>query len=113
MKAKEFYKNINFGDTTAFVYDDPNGSRGVYASGEITEDTFCYTDIDTNFSIVKITEYPNIKEIIVDNFLSEIKPYEGVYDEAYEIVKHKLDSNDVCLGIWIDNNGVTNYMLIL
>jgi len=119
MTYQEFIKNINFGDTTAFVYDAPN-NRYNYASGEIYDGVFDNVTTDTNFSIVGINELPQVKEAIVENFLAELEPAPGVEDEGYEAVKAALESGSARIGYWDnetkygpDTFTTTTYMLIL
>lgn len=53
MKYREFKKLINWGDTTAFVYDEPN-NRYQYESGEINDAVFAKTTSGTDFDIAGI-----------------------------------------------------------
>jgi hypothetical protein len=112
MKYKEFIKNVEFGSTTAFVYDSPN-NRYVYSSGEITESTFENITDETEFEIVCINKLPEVKEVIVDNFLSELEPAQGVEDDGYNEVKKRLETGDAKIGYWSENDGNDDiYMLI-
>ncbi len=112
MKYNEFIKNIEFGNTTAFVYDSPN-NRYIYSSGEITEDTFESVTDETEFEIVGINELPEVKEVIVDNFLSELEPAANVEDDEYNEIKKRLETGDAKIGYWSENDGNDDiYMLI-
>ena len=112
MKYNEFIKNIEFGNTTAFIYDSPN-NRYTYASGEITESTFENVTDATEFEIVGINELPEVKEVIVDNFLYELEPAANVADDEYNEVKKRLETGDVNIGYWSENDGNDDiYMLI-
>lgn len=119
MKYREFIENIEFGNTTAFVYDSPN-NRYTYSSGEICDDVFDNVDSDTEFTIVGINELPEVKEVIIDNFLSEIAPRVGVEDNGYDMVKKQLTNGRAKVGYWDEethygtNSFITcTYMLIL
>jgi len=119
MTYREFINNIEFGNTTAFVFDAPN-NRYLYTSGEICEETFENVHSDTEFTIVGIDELPKVKEVIIDNFLSEIAPAANVVDEGYEIVKKQLNEGLAKVGYWDEetHNGpdtftTRTYMLIL
>ena len=110
MNYQDFCKQITFGDTTAFVYDQPN-SRYQYSSGEINEDIFANAPAD-GYNIVGINDLQEVKEVVSDNFLSEIRPASGVEDEGYNSVKEAIESGTAKIGYW--NEGMTTtYMLIL
>ena len=112
MKYNEFINNIEFGNTTAFVYDSSN-NRYIYSSGEITESTFENVTDATEFEIVGINELPEVKEVIVDNFLYELEPAANVADDEYNEVKKRLETGDVNIGYWSENDGNDDiYMLI-
>lgn len=112
MKYNEFIKNIEFGNTTAFVYASTNNGY-MYSSGEITEDTFKNVTDETEFEIVGINELPEVKEVIVDNFLSELEPAANVEDDEYNEVKKRLETGDAKIGYWSENDGNDDiYMLI-
>lgn len=112
MKYNEFIKNIEFGNATAFVYDSPN-NRYIYSNGEITEDTFENVTDETEFEIVGINELPEVKEVIVDNFLSELEPAANVEDDEYNEIKRRLETGDAKIGYWSENDGNDDiYMLI-
>lgn len=119
MKYNDFQNIINWGDTTAFVLDAPN-NRYNYSSGVIDDDVFANIDADTEFSIVAIDELPEVKEIIIDNFLSELEPAEGVDDEGFNAIKSDLENGNAKIGYWneethygTDSFTTTTYMLIL
>lgn len=116
MTYQEFTKNIEFGNTTAFVYDAPN-NRYNYSSGEIYEKIFDNTTSETDFRIAGIDEYPEVKQVIIDNFLSDIAPAANVQDDGYDSVKKQLVNGKAKLGIWKEKNKsfttTTTYMLIL
>lgn len=119
MKYQEFTKEIAFGKTTAFVYDSPN-NRYQYASGEVCDEIFDHCISDTNFHIVGIDELPQVKEVIINNFLPELEPASNIEDENYSIVKEQLESGKAKIGYWEEemNYGTdayltTTYMLIL
>lgn len=119
MKYQDFIENIEFGNTTAFVFDAPN-SRYNYSSGEISEEVFENVDSDTEFTIVDIDELPRVKEVIIDNFLSEIAPAANVEDEGYDIAKKQLNDGKAKIGYWDeethygpDTFTTRTYMLIL
>jgi len=112
MEYNEFIKNIEFGNTTAFVYDSPN-NRYVYSSGEITESTFENVTDKTEFEIVGLNELPLVKEVIVDNFLSELEPAMNIEDDEYTEIKKRLETGDAKIGYWSENDGNDDiYMLI-
>jgi hypothetical protein len=99
MKYQEFIGNIELGNTTAFVYDAPN-NRYNYSSGEINDDVFDNVDSDTEFTIVGIDELPEVKEVIIDNFLREIAPAANVEDEGYNMVQEQLTNGTAKVGYW-------------
>lgn len=119
MTYKEFTKEITFGDFTAFVYDAPN-NRYNYASDEITVDIFDNVTSDTEFHITGINSLPEVKEVIIDNFLSEIAPAAGIEDEGYDNIKANIEQGLAKVGYWEeetkygpDTITTTVYMLIL
>ena len=112
MKYNEFIKSIEFGNATAFVYDSPN-NRYIYSNGEITEDTFENVTDETEFEIVGINELPEVKEVIVDNFLPELEPAANVEDDEYNEIKKRLETGNAKIGYWSENDGNDDiYMLI-
>lgn len=112
MKYKEFINNIKFGNATAFVYDSPN-NRYIYSNGEITEGTFVNVTEDTVFEIVGVNDLPEVKRVIVDNFLPELEPAANVEDDEYNEIKKRLEKGDAKIGYWLENDGNDNiYMLI-
>lgn len=119
MKYQEFINHFNFGDFTAFVFDQAS-SRYQYSSGEITDDTFAFTTSDTEFNIVGIDTYPQVKEVIIDNFLPEIAPAPNIEDDNYNEIKDIIESGRAQLAVWDETHHtggnaffVTNFMLIL
>lgn len=113
MKYNEFIENIEFGNTTAFVYDSPN-NRYTYASGEITEDIFNNISNETEFKICNINDLPDVKSVMVENFLAELEPAENVKDDEYTEIKRKLEAGNAKIGYWSENDGNDDiYMLIL
>jgi hypothetical protein len=111
MKYNEFIKNIEFGNATAFVYDSPN-NRYIYSNGEITEDTFEDVTDETELEIVGINELPEVKEVMVDNFLPELEPAPGVEDDEYNEIKKRLETGDAKIGYY-EVGDTTTYVLIL
>ena len=112
MKYEDFAEKIAWGDTTAFVYDLPE-SRYLYSSGEINDGVFAYTNQNTEFRIDDIDNLPLVKDVIVDNFLSELKAAKGVEDDAYNYVRDMILSGNASIGSWVDFDGCIVYMLIL
>lgn len=111
MKYHEFSKIAPWGNTTAFVYESPK-SHYNYASGEVNEDTFQYVDSDTDFNIVGIDDLPEVKEVIIDNFLPEIAPAECVEDESFDAIKSAIENGDAQIALWTEGTE-TAYMLLL
>lgn len=119
MKYQDFIENIEFGNTTAFVFDAPN-NRNLYTSGEICEETFENVHSDTEFTIVDIDELPKVKEVIIENFLSEMASVAGIENEDYNMVKKQLNNGKAKVGYWDeethygpDTFTTRTYMLIL
>lgn len=110
MNYQEFCKQINFGDTTAFVYDQPS-SRYQYSSGVIDDDIFANAPTD-GYIIVGINDLPDVKEVIFDNFLIELKPASNIEDEGYNSVKQAIEDGTAKIGYWSEGD-TTTYMLIL
>lgn len=119
MQYNEFIRKIGFGNLTAFVYDQEN-NRYNYASGEINDDIFENIVEGTEFRIENLDDYPQVKEVIVDNFLAEIAPASNVEDDGYNEVKRIIESGEAKVGIWSEETNyggdiyeTTIYMLIL
>ena len=96
MKYQVFKNQIGFGYTTAFVYDSPN-NRYNYTSGVICNEVFDHIDANTEFTIVGINELPEVKRVIIDNFLCEIDD-----EEAKELI----NDSTAKIGYWDE---VTHY----
>lgn len=111
MKYNEFIEYLTFGATTAFVYDSPN-NRYVYSSGEIFEDIFEDVTEDTVFEVCNINDLPEVKSVMVENFLTELEPAENVQDDNYNEIKRRLESGDAKIGYYEVGN-TTTYVLIL
>lgn len=94
---------FNFGSYTPFVYDCES-SRYQYVDGIISEAFFDGINDDTEFEIRELDELPEVKEVILDNFITE-------YPER----KQEAIKNDILdrgkIGSWKDGE-TTIYMLI-
>lgn len=119
MKYQEFKKKINYGTTTAFVYDSSNNCYN-YSIGEINEDTFENTTPSTDYQIEEIDKYPTVKKVIIENFLIDIAPAAGIQDDGYDYIKNQIENGNAKLGIWenktkygTDIISTTVYLLIL
>lgn len=111
MTYKDFIKHVLFGNYTAFVFDSPN-NRFTYSSGEINDDVFANAQ-KSDFCIVGINDLPNIKQIILDNFLFEIRLARNVVDDDSNELKRQIDTGIAKIGYWTDDDGVDTYMLLL
>lgn len=103
MKKKEFINKLEFGNYTAFVYDCES-SRYAYTDCIISEEFFEVVDDDTEFEIRDIDELPEVKEVIIDNFVSD-------YFEHKDTIKNDILTRGK-IGSW-HNGETTVYMLIL
>lgn len=119
MKYQEFTEGLTFGNFTAFVFDAPN-SRYNYSSGEITDEIFDNVTSGTEFYVTDINSLPEVKEVIIDNFLSEIAPAAGVEDEGYNNIKADIEQGLAKVGYWEEETKygpdaitTTVYILIL
>ena len=119
MTYQEFTEELTFGDYTAFVFDAPN-NRYNYSSGEITDEIFDNVTSDTEFHVTGINSLPEVKEVIIDNFLSELAPAAGIEDEGYNNIKADIEQGWAKVGYWEeetkygpDTITTTVYVLIL
>lgn len=110
MKYNEFTRVLDMNAYTAFVTDSAN-SRYAYTDGYVS-DAFDNTDCETEFEICPIEEFPEVREVMVENFLADLEPAPNVQDDEYEYIKSRLENNDAMIGYWKENN-TTVYMLIL
>ena len=102
MNKAEFINELEFGKTTAFVYDCES-SRYQYVDGIIFEEFFEEDDDDKEFEIHELDELPEVKEVMLDNFVSD-------YFVNKEAIKNDiLDRGKI--GSWKDGE-TTIYMLI-
>lgn len=99
MTYQEFTAHIPWWDITAFVYDSPN-NRYIYASGEINDDVFDNIEFDTVFEIVGIDELPDVKQVIIDNFIPDLESLTGPDDEGYIAVKTSIETGEAKIGYW-------------
>lgn len=107
---REMFKNIvNWGDTTAFVYDSPR-NRYQYTSGEVSREVLEYTTPDTKFDVVPINTLPEVKEVMLDNLLAEMSSGEE-RDTVEAYIEHGLAS----VACWTENDPdqTRAYMLML
>lgn len=103
MNKTEFISELEIGTYTAFVYDCER-SRYQYVDGIISEEFFEGVDDDTEFEIRELAELPEVKEVILDNFIPDYPEYER------ETIKNDiLDRGKI--GSWKDGE-TTIYMLI-
>ena len=111
MTYNEIKSFIGWGDTTAFVFDTPS-CRHTYTSGIIEDDVFANVTEDTEFSLQPINLYPEVKEVIHDNFLGEMQPAGGRVSREYDLLKDELEMGLASLAIWQEGD-TTAYMLVL
>lgn len=115
MKYEHFMKQVNWGDTTAFVYDGIN--RFQFESGVINEDTFANVKGDTEIEISPIQNLPEVQEVMTSNWLKELEPANGVENDGYNWVKKHI--GDSLVAHWQEESRncpgtiTTVYMLIL
>ena len=102
MNKTEFINELEIGNTTAFVYDCER-SRYQYVDAIICEEFFEIVDDDTEFEIRELDELPEVKEVMLDNFISD-------YFENKEEIKNDILANGK-IGSWKDGE-TTIYMLI-
>ena len=102
MNKTEFINELEIGNYTAFVYDCER-SRYQYVDGIISEEFFEGVDDDTEFEIRELDELPEVKEVMLDNFVSD-------YFEDKEEIKNDIITRGK-IGSWQDGE-TTIYMLI-
>ena len=102
MNKTEFINELEIGNYTAFVYDCES-SRYQYVDGIISEAFFEEVEEDTEFEIRELAELPEVKEVILDNFVSD-------YFENKEEIKNDIITRGK-IGSWQDGE-TTIYMLI-
>ena len=103
MNKTEFISELEIGTYTAFVYDCES-SRYQYADGIISEAFFEEVEEDTEFEIRELGELPEVKEVILDNFIPDYPKYER------ETIKNDILARGK-VGSWNDGE-TTIYMLI-
>ena len=102
MNKTEFISELEIGSYTAFVYDCES-SRYQYVDGIICEEFFEIVDDDTEFEIRELNELPEVKEVMLDNFISD-------YFENKEEIKNDILARGK-IGSWHDGE-TTIYILI-
>ena len=102
MNKTRFINELEIGNYTAFVYDCER-SRYQYVDGIISEEFFEGVDDDTEFEIRELDELPEVKEVMLDNFVSD-------YFEDKEEIKNDIITRGK-IGSWKDGE-TTIYMLI-
>ena len=103
MNKTEFINELEIGTYTAFVYDCER-SRYQYVDGIISEAFFEEVEEDTEFEIRELGELPEVKEVILDNFIPDYPEYER------ETIKNDILARGK-VGSWNDGE-TTIYMLI-
>ena len=102
MNKTRFINELEIGNYTAFVYDCER-SRYQYVDGIISEAFFEEVEEDTEFEIRELDELPEVKEVMLDNFVSD-------YFEDKEEIKNDIITRGK-IGSWQDGE-TTIYMLI-
>ena len=102
MNKTRFINELEIGNYTAFVYDCER-SRYQYVDGIISEEFFEGVDDDTEFEIRELDELPEVKEVMLDNFVSDY------FEDKEEVKNDILDRGKI--GSWQDGE-TTIYMLI-
>lgn len=103
MNKTDFISELEIGYTTAFVYDCAS-SRYQYVNGIINEEFFEGVDVDTDFEIRELDELSEVKEVMIDNFVTYFPKC------GQEAIKNDiLDRGKI--GSWKDGE-TTIYMLI-
>jgi len=103
MDKTEFINELEIGTYTAFVYDCES-SRYQYVDGIISEAFFEEVEEDTEFEIRELDELPEVKEVILDNFIPDYPEYER------ETIKNDILARGK-VGSWHDGE-TTIYILI-
>ena len=103
MNKTEFISELEIGTYTAFVYDCES-SRYQYVDCIISEEFFEEVEEDTEFEIRDIDELPDVKEVILDNFVPGYPKYER------ETIKNDILARGK-VGSWHDGE-TTIYILI-
>ena len=103
MNKTEFISELEIGTYTAFVYDCER-SRYQYVDCIISEEFFEGVDDDTEFEIRELGELPDVKEVILDNFIPDYPEYER------ETIKNDILARGK-VGSWHDGE-TTIYILI-
>ena len=115
MNKKEFIKHLDaiYGEYTAFVYDTPS-NRYTYVGADVDDDLSGDLPDDFDYNIDNIGEFPRVKEVICNNFISELEPAYGVDDEYFNEIKSRIESGNAEVGWWYeDANGQPTYTYIL
>lgn len=105
----DFRNKLSYNDYTAFVYND--GTQQMYSGGEINDDSIQSFEDGGKISICNMSELPDIKELMQENLLAELEPAENVSDDGYDKMKENFANNNGDIA-FVDNNGITTYMLI-
>ena len=103
MNKTEFISELEIGTYTAFVYDCER-SRYQYVDGIISEAFFEEVEEDTEFEIRELGELPEVKEVILDNFIPDYPERER------ETIKNDILARGK-VGSWHDGE-TTIYILI-
>lgn len=98
--------HFTYCDSTCFVYD--NGTQIQYSDGEFFEDTLSSFLIADEIRLYNISEVPDIKQIMQDNYLPLFKSAEG-----YEEIAKMFTENKAQIAMCYDEElHTTIYMLI-
>lgn len=119
LNYQDFRKLVRFGDFTAFAVMLPDG-RFEYSSGIINDSVFDLVSKETEFEVFPLDSDRFIENLLANNFLCEIRPACGVYDDSYSNIRGKLVRGEAKVGVWLERGRgdlslclVTRYMLIL
>lgn len=110
MNYQEFIRATEHLEWTCFVYDEPN-NRYNYGFGPAWDEININAPEDGEYSIVPIKDFQQVKDVMMKNYETEMRPSDNVEDDGFDEMMEAFRNDTMYLGIWRVGDAVT-YMLV-
>lgn len=113
ISQKEFQEAISsmYGNTTCFVYDEPNNRYNCAISG-VDDDTVNDFFQAENIEVEDLEDDSNVSGIMISEFIAEYAPANNVQDDGLITTIRKLFGEDSMLYVATDENNHKTFMLV-
>jgi hypothetical protein len=113
ISQKVFQKAIAhmYGNTTCFVYDEPNNRYNCVISG-VDDDTLDIFFSAESIEVKNLEDDSNVTAIMMSEFIAEYAPANNVQDDVFIPVIRKLFGEESKLYVATDGNNHKTFMLV-